>query len=76
MTFIIFLSRKNNFLRLFCYIRIKQHFPLVGPMCYFNIKSSLRFDSDIARLVIVEKSEVSSAKSFALQHEPCGKSLI
>ena len=45
-------------------------------MCYFNIKSSLRFDSDIARLVIVEKSEVSSAKSFALQHEPCGKSLI
>ena len=37
-------------------------------MCYFN--------NDIAGLVIVEKSEVSSANNFALQSNPCGKSLI
>ena len=44
--------------------------------CLILTKSSLRFLDDIAELVIVEESEVSSANSFALQHSPCGKSLI
>ena len=39
-------------------------------------KFSLRFDDDIAGLVIADKREVSSANSFALQRSPCGKSLM
>ena len=44
--------------------------------CVILSKSSLRFDDDIAGLMIVEKREVPSANNFALQRNPCGKSLM
>ena len=44
--------------------------------CIILSKSSLRFDDKIKELLMVEKSKLSAANSFALKHNPCGESLM
>ena len=78
MTCIIFFFEKKQFL-----VLVLLHLNTIlndifhwQVYCFMLIKSSLRFDDAIVGLVIVKKSEVSSANSFALQCNLYGKSLM
>ena len=75
MTYIIFFL--ENIISCVCFVisGLNNIFHWLA-YCFTLSNSSLSFDDDIAILVIFEKSEVSSANSFGLQRNPCGKSLM
>ena len=68
-------TRKNNFLSLFSYFRVKWQFPLIWPV-EILIKSSFSCNDDRLILWTTEKIELSSAKSLAVDDRFLDKSLI
>ena len=74
MNYILSFTRKYNFLFLFRFIRIKGHFPLVGPIWNFSRSSFNSWVDCVAWTT--EKMDVSSAKSLVVDDNPQPRSLI
>ena len=65
-------SAKNDFLFLFCWIRIKNNLPLKRPL----IKSLFKSNDDACMFLTTKKSHVSSANYFGLYARLSAKSLL
>ena len=72
---LLYLARKNNFLRLFVAVRVESHFPLTCRSI-FLLKSLFKLVADTFLLSTTGKSEISSAKSRTFVVRPSERSFI
>ena len=68
-------TRENNFLGLFARVRIKTHFPLKCQLLIL-LKSLFKWLAEVLTFCIMEKRDVSSAKSLAVVDRSSENSLM